>query len=48
MEREQKRRGTQEMQWWGYLILGFGTLVWVWILAMINKDDDDLIDRGKK
>lgn len=36
------------MQWWGYIILGFGTLVWVWILAMINKDDDDLIDRGKK
>lgn len=36
------------MPWWGYLILGIVTVFWIWIIALINKDEDHLIDKGYK
>lgn len=36
------------MQWWGYVILALGSVGWFIILYWIHKDDDDLIDKGKR
>lgn len=33
------------MPWWGYLILGVCSVFWIWILALINKDSDNVLEK---